>query len=139
MSELNALLKQYTALSRASLLATARRSMAEALPALRRLKEGGENELLSAVIAAALGADGELSDAELDFISELFSNEFSRLQLSRLAERFGSEKMQRVTDRVVDSLDKKGKRALCTLCLCIMASDREVTDTENAYLLRLME
>ena len=139
MSKLHALFAEYTASSRASLLSIARKSAAEALLALRTLKEGGENELLSAVIAAALGADGELSDAELDFMSELFSKEFSREHLSCLAERFKNEKMRAATDHVVDSLDKKGKRALCTLCLCIMASDREVTDTENAYLLRLME
>ena len=139
MSELKALFAQYTASSRSSLLATARKSAAEALLSLRRLKEGSENELLSAVVAAALGADGALSDAELDFMSELFSREFTREHLSRLSERFKNEKMRAATDRVADSLDKTGKRALCTLCLCIMASDHTLSVTENAYLLRLME
>ena len=139
MSELQSLLKQYTASSRTSLLSTARKSAAEALLSLRALKEGSEKELLSAVVASALGADGALSDEELDFMSELFSAEFTREHLSRLTERCKSEGMRAATDRVVDSLDKKGKRALCTLCLCILASDHKVTGAENAFLLRLME
>ena len=115
MSELQALFTQYTASSRTSLLSTARKSAAEALLSLRALKEGSEKELLSAVVAAALGADGALSDEELDFMSELFSAEFTREHLSRLTERFKGEAMRAATDRVVDSLDKRGKRALCTI------------------------
>ena len=34
---------------------------------------------------------------------------------------------------------KDGKRAICTLCLCILASDKAIAPEENAFLLRLIQ
>ena len=139
MANLGETLKQYTVLSRTDLLAKARRTAAEALLHLRKIKEGSENELLSAIIASAIGADGALSDEELGFVEELFSASLSRDKLSSLAARFEDEKMRSAIDHMVDSLDKEGKRAICTLCLCILASDKTLLPEENAFLIRLMQ
>lgn len=139
MSNLKEIFEEYTTLSRASLLAKASRNMTTALTHLRRVKEGNENELLSAIIASAIGADGALSDEELGFVEELFSASLSRDKLSSLAARFEDEKMRSAIDHMVDSLDKEGKRAICTLCLCILASDKTLLPEENAFLIRLMQ
>ncbi|MBE6568540.1 MAG: hypothetical protein E7657_07785 [Ruminococcaceae bacterium] len=139
MSNLKEIFEEYTALSRASLLAKASRNMTTALTHLRRVKQGNENELLSAIIASAIGADGALSDEELRFVEELFSASLSRDKLSSLAARFEDEKMRSAIDHMVDSLDKEGKRAICTLCLCILASDKTLLPEENAFLIRLMQ
>ena len=138
MSELRSTFEKYTTLSRSALLATASRSMAIALSHLGRIKKGNENELLSAIVAAALGADGTLSEEEIDFMGELFSSSLSRERLSALTLRFENEKMRAATDRMVDSMDKEGKRAICTLCLCILASDKALAPEENSFLLRLI-
>ena len=137
MSDLKKTLEQYTALSRTALLKTASKNANTALSHLRRIKPGGEHELLSAVIATALGADGMLSDEEIDFMGELFSD--SEEKLSALTARFESESMRDVIDRMIDGMEKEGKRAICTLCLCILASDRRISPEENAFLLRLMQ
>ena len=139
MSELKSIFDKYTTLSHTALLATASRSMKTALSHLRRIKPGNENELLSAIVAAALGADGRLSEEEIDFMGELFSSTLTKEKLSALTERFETEKMRAATDRVVDSMDKDGKRAICTLCLCILASDKAIAPEENAFLLRLIQ
>lgn len=139
MSNLKEIFEEYTTLSRASLLAKASRNMTTALTHLRRVKQGNENELLSAIIASAIGADGALSDEELGFVEELFSASLSRDKLSSLAARFEDEKMRSAIDHMVDSLDKEGKRAICTLCLCILASDKTLLPEENAFLIRLMQ
>ena len=138
MANLGETLKQYTALSRTDLLAKARRTAAEALSHLRRIKEGSENELLSAIIATALGADGTLSEGEIAFVGELFSLS-SAGRLESLTARFENEKMRAAIDRTVDSLDVDGKRAVCTLCLCILASDTELETEENEFLIRLLQ
>ena len=139
MSNLKEIFEEYTTLSRASLLAKASRNMTTALTHLRRVKQGNENELLSAIIASSIGADGALSDEELGFVEELFSASLSRDKLSSLAARFEDEKMRSAIDHMVDSLDKEGKRAICTLCLCILASDKTLLPEENAFLIRLMQ
>ena len=138
MADFKETLKQYTALSRTDLLAKARRTAAEALLHLRKIKEGSENELLSAIIATALGADGTLSEGEIAFVSELFSLS-SAERLESLTSRFENEKMRAAIDRTVDSLDAGGKRAVCTLCLCILASDTELETEENEFLIRLLQ
>lgn len=138
MSELKSTFEKYTTLSRTALLATASRSMATALSHLRHIKAGNENELLSAIVAAALGADGTLSEKEIDFMGELFSSTLTKEKLSALTARFENEKMRTAIDRMVDSMDKEGKRAICTLCLCILASDKTLLPEENAFLLRLI-
>lgn len=139
MATLKETFEQYTELSRATLLSKAGRSMTTALDHLRRIKEGNENELLSAIIASALGADGAISKEETDFLEELFLTSLSEKKLSSLSARFESEKMRAAVDHMVDSLDKDGKRAICTLCLCILASDRKLLPEENAFLIRLMQ
>ena len=138
MTELQKALDRYTLLSREDLLALARKSMAVALVHLRKLKEGEENELLSAVIAAALGADDTLSPEEISFIGDLFQGEITKERLSHIASKFSTEEMRRRLDRITDSLEKEGKRALCTLTLCIFAADQRVCPEETAFLLRLM-
>ena len=72
-------------------------------------------------------------------MTELFSSHLSREKLLKLTARFESEKMRAMADRVVDSMDKEGKRAICTLCLCILAADRTLSPKENDFLVRLME
>lgn len=138
MANLGETLKRYTVLSRTDLLAKARRNAAQALSHLRRIKEGSENELLSAIIATALGADGTLSEGEIAFVGELFSLS-SAERLESLTARFENEKMRAAIDRTVDSLDADGKRAVCTLCLCILASDTELETEENEFLIRLLQ
>lgn len=139
MADLQKVFDTYTALSDAALLKTARQNLAVALKHLRKYREGDENELLSAIIAAALGADGELSDKEISFMSELLSRDFSGGGLARLTARFDSGTMREAVDRVTDSVDQDGKRALCALCLCILASDRNVSPKENEFFLQLMQ
>ena len=139
MADLQKVFDTYTALSDASLLKTARQNLAVALKHLHKYREGEESELLSAIIAAALGADGELSDREIAFMSELLSRDFSGDALARLTARFDNSAMREAVDRVTDSMDQEGKRALCALCLCILASDRTVSPKENAFFLQLMK
>lgn len=138
MAELQNFFDKYTTLSHEELLAAARKSMALALVHLRKLKAGEENELLSAVIATALGADDTVSDDELAFITDLLSSELTRSRLTAIAAKFGTDEMRRRLDRVTDSLPKEGKSALCTLTLCILAADRRITPKETDFLLRLM-
>ena len=138
MAELQKILDRYTAFSYDELLSAARKSMALALVHLRKLQAGEENELLSAVIATALGADDTLSDEEVAFITDLTSSELTRSRLTNIAAKFGTEKMRHSLDRVTDSLPKEGKRALCALTLCILAADRRITPKETDFLLRLM-
>ena len=135
VSDLKEIFEKYTSLSRTALLTTASRSMAASLSHLGRMKAGSENELLSAIVATALGADGEPSDEEMGFMEELFSE--SREKLSALTARFENKKMRLAIDRLVDSLPEEGKRAVLTLCLCILASDKSLSPEENAFLLRL--
>ena len=137
MSDLKKTFEQYTALPRAALLKTAGKNANIALTHLKKVKAGSEHELLSAVIATALGADGQLSEGEMDFIGELFSE--PKEKLSVLTSRFESEKMRDVIDRMIDGMKTEGKRAICTLCLCILASDHRISPEENAFLLRLMQ
>ena len=139
MSDLQKVFDTYTALSDASLLATARQSLAVALSHLRKHREGEEGELLSAIIAAALGADGELSEKEITFMSKLLSRDFSDGGLARLTARFNNDTMREAVDRVTDAMDKDGKRAILTLCLCILASDRRVSPKENDFFTQLMK
>ena len=66
-------------------------------------------------------------------------NEENEEELAALTARFENEKMRAVIDRMIDGMDKEGKRAICTLCLCILASDKTLTPKENTFLLRLMQ
>ena len=101
MSDLTATLGKYTALSRSALLATASRSTVTALAHLKRVKEGSEKELLSTIVATALGADGKLSREEADFMRELFPS-LTDEKLSALTARFENEKMRASIDRMID-------------------------------------
>ena len=138
MSDLKATLEGYTALSRTALLATASRSMVTALSHLKRVKAGNENELLSAIVATALGADGRLSREEADFMRELFPS-LTDEKLSALTARFENEKMRASVDRMIDGMEKEGKSAICTLCLCVLASDKALAPEENDFLTRLIQ
>ena len=94
-------------------------------------------DLIVPFIFATLGADGELSEKELQFLNDLFGADFGYEDTKLLTLAHSDDEVTELIDQMIDACDDKTKAALLIFCMCFAAVDNTVTYKETAYLMKL--
>lgn len=100
-------------------------------------EDGNPGDFVLPFIFTTLGVDGELSEVELKFLSDLFSEEFNYEDTKKYILAHNDPEIVDLVDKLIDMCDAQTKAALLVFCLCFAAVDHNVSCQETAYLIKL--
>ena len=138
MKSFEEIIKEYESKSYEELLSLARGSLGLIAATFSKFTEDCEpGDLIVPFIFATLGADGELSKKELQFLNDLFGAEFDYEDTKLLTLAHSDDEVAELIDQMIDACDNQTKAALLIFCMCFAAVDNTVTYKETAYLMKL--
>lgn len=132
------IIKEFEGRPYEELLALASGSLNLIAAAFSKLAEDGNpGDLVLPFIFTTLGVDGELSQTELQFLSDLFNAEFDYEGTKKYALAHNDDEVVELVDKLIDMCDAQTKAALLVFCMCFAAVDHNVSCQETAYLIKL--
>ncbi len=118
------------------LLNIAKRALAEILPACKAVDTNNDGMImLSSIILSAIGADGNLSAKERQFLRDLLG--FSDEQVSNFIKLYNGNESDLV-DMFVDTIQGEVKTSTVLFVCAICAVDETVSADEIAYIKKLL-
>ena len=91
------------------------------------------------LVRLGVSADRMLTQAEYDLWHNAFRVALSPQQFHDMTNGGAAPEFIEKMDQLVDSLDEETKKAACTIVMCFIAIDGEVTDTEFDLLVKLFD
>ena len=138
MKSFEDIIKEYESKPYDELLSLARGALGLIATAFSKFADDCEpGDLIVPFIFATLGADGELSKKELQFLNDLFGSDFGYEDTKLLTLAHSDDEVTELIDQMIDACDDKTKAALLIFCTCFAAVDNTVTYKETAYLMKL--
>ncbi|MBE6594176.1 MAG: hypothetical protein J6L87_06390 [Clostridia bacterium] len=119
-----------------TLLEMAKEALRMTMPEIRRLYPNEHAKVYYYVLSAALGADGDLTDLEKCFVSELL--DIPMQSVKSIVAGYSKEAAEFV-NHLVDYLPIEQRAPLIMLIACVAACDETISRDENAFLKKLME
>jgi uncharacterized tellurite resistance protein B-like protein len=136
--KINEIFQKYVNKSYGELLAIAESVLPDVYPHCQRIdKEYNGAFVLANIMLACISADGEVSDVECKFVSDLTGLK-PEVTVS-LAKNLSMEAAADLTNNFADGLDYDTKGALLVLIAAVLACDRRVTVAENKFLRRIFD
>lgn len=93
------------------------------------------------MIAACLGADGELSETEYKFFCDFLRKDPTQEdyeEVKSLIAVLGDKAGQEAADQLIDSLSAKGKAQLTMFCIAFLCADKDISHKESDFLKKLI-
>ncbi len=137
MSAFDDLMQKYVNMEYDALLSMAKSSAAKLLPICAKIDE--ENKgffMLTAIILAAVGADGKLSAKEAQFLKDLLG--LNDQQVDSYTNLYNG-KEEDLADKFADALDKDNKFEVVNLVSCIAACDESIKPEEAKFIYKLIQ
>ena len=138
MSAFQELLQKYVNEDYEALVGLAKLSVAEILPECQKIdKDNGGVLLLMSIVHAGIGADFDVTDKEIEFISDVLNTDKTKL-LSVLVSIAKQPESLGLAKKFVDASSNDIKASTVNFIATICACDETITRSEGEYILSLL-
>lgn len=137
MANLKDILQNYVNADYDVLVAMAQKALTALLPSCKKVdKENDGFLMVSGIILSAVGADGELSQLEKNFICDVLGIKSSTFE--NFVKLYNDD-LALLVDKFADSLDDDVKANTLTLVAAIAACDEKISLEESAFIRKILE
>ncbi len=91
------------------------------------------------VIFSTMAVDGNFTELEYRFISEVFNLNRSYDSLKEQVASYYDAEWLSIANQIVDVVDEKTKTKLIAFCLCVASVDERISREENAFISMLLD
>ena len=92
--------------------------------------------LLSCIVLSAVGADGQLTDAEYRFLSDVLKLDTDLLH--HYVKMYDAD-MEKIVDNFADNMNVATKTDIISLICAVSACDETISRTETSFISRILE
>ena len=98
----------------------------------RGVKDEDSASFVLNLIGVAMGADGYVTQGEVDLLNRLFGWNYQPKDLGEFAGNAATVDNLRAIDKIVDSMDDDAKLAACIVVLAVITADGNLDENEEA-------
>lgn len=133
MDEINKLFQSYVNLEKKDLLNIVAESMKGFMPVCRVVdKKSNGNFCLAMMISSAFGADGKLTDDEIEFLVGV------GIDVELIKSILSHDNLFDMIDKLVDAMNAEQKAYAVSFMTALCALDGKIASEENAFLRKLI-